>query len=97
MEHAFPGGLMFLSNFSAPSVSFSENSIHAFWAVYKSCLSWSFVSRRESINPIKDELILSIIDDIINKYPEEEMFTFYKYDALSVNGDHSNALPISIH
>ncbi len=42
----------------------------------------------------QDELILSIIDDIINKYPEEEMFTFYKYDALSVNGDHSNALQI---
>jgi len=40
------------------------------------------------------ELILSIIDDIINKYPWEEMFMFYKFDALSGNDDHVNALEI---
>ncbi len=40
------------------------------------------------------DLALSIIDNNIKKYPEEEIFVFYKFQVLSDKGDHANALAL---
>lgn len=40
------------------------------------------------------DLALSIIDNNIKKYPDDEDFVFYKFQALSDKGDHASALPV---
>ncbi len=37
---------------------------------------------------------ISIIDENIRKYPEENAFIFYKFYVLSIKGEHKNALPV---